>query len=140
VLFREALNTAIRANATVNDLVAGNVRPVNVPRTDTGPSLTYRVRRNKRGQNLDGPDGTARATVLFTLRASAEADVDALKEALRNLFDGSTAAMGSVEVMSVESDDEDDDYQQGPDGSDGGIYEQEFVLVYRYREPLPTHS
>ena len=57
---------------------------------------------------------------------------------MRNLFDGSSAAVGSIAVLSVRSLDEKDGYEQPSDASDTGTFRQEFDLVYRYREPKPT--
>lgn len=139
-LFRPQLKAALAANATLAGIVGTRILPINVPRTQGMPSLTYRVRAVRREQDLDGPNGIANARVQYTCRALNEADVDAVREELRNLFDGSSAAIGTIMVLNVYSSDEEDDYTDAADSSDAGTYSQRFTLTYRYREPAPTLS
>lgn len=139
-LFRTALVAALGANATLASIVGTLIVPVVVPRNAPGPSLTYEVRSVRREQNLDGPNGVANAAVRYTCRSGFESDVDTMREALRNLFDGSSNALGSIEVLGVFSRDEEDQYAQPGDASDAGTFEQRFTLTYRYREPKPSLS
>lgn len=139
-LFRAQLKAALAANETLAGIVGTRILPVNVPRTQGMPSLTYRVRSVRREQDLDGPIGIADARVQYTCRSLKEADVDSMREELRNLFDGSSAALGSITILNVFSNEEEDDYEEPADSSDAGTYGQRFTLTYRYREPAPTLS
>jgi hypothetical protein len=137
--FEQALTAALGATPGVTDAVGANISPVRIPEDAPTPALCYAIRSKPRPQGLDGPNGLAVATVVFTARSNREtayADVKAVTQAIRAAF-GSllNADVGGVFVLRSIVKDDSDDYVDAPDGSDSGTYEEPVTIVFTYREP-----
>lgn len=138
--FRSALMAALKSNPTLASLVGVRIFPLKIPETQQLPALRFSIGSDERGQNLDGPSGVTTARVKYGCKSKSYSDCIAIKEELRNLFDGSKNPLGTIQVLSVRTENEEDEYEDPPDDSDQGTYELVFDLLYRYREPKPTLS
>ncbi len=136
--FETAINTALRANATLTGLVGTKIRPTNPAEKDLPPSLTFSVSKKAREQSLDGPIGVCRCRLSLVAR-SLDYDVcKAIKEALRNMLDGFVGDLSGVAIVEASMADESDVYEQPADGSDQGTFEVPCEFFVRFREPLPV--
>jgi hypothetical protein len=141
--FESALVRTLKADGDLTALIAGRVYPLAIPEKRPGatagylPCLVYAITATDRARNLSGFAGVAIASVLIDCRAKTYAEVNALREILRQ-YDGFDGWWGSVEIMNVVFSDQADEFEWPGGGSGAGTFHLTVSWRVKYREPIPA--
>ena len=142
--FRQALVARLGSIAGLTAIVGDSIYPGALPETHDlgrdGPALTYTIAASPRGHVLSGADGTATARVQLDAWSYALASADAATLAVWNAIDGppGTWGDGSVAIMSVSHQDEQDDHQPPKAGTDQWTYRITSDYAVKFRTGFPT--
>lgn len=134
---RAGLVAALSTSPAVQAIVDSAIFPLHVPETHPLPALFYEVTDDPRDQDLDGPTGTAQATINISLLSRTFTECEAAATAVRQLLHGFTGLLGGlVPVDDIFLDNEHDVLGSAGvviDASDRPTYEivQEFEVFYR---------
>lgn len=141
--FRECLVAELRSITELTAIVGTNIFPGFLPQTfdlAAGSALTYQIPSNPKGHVLTGSDGTSIARVTFEAQSYTCTIADAIIEALRNGIDGTPDEWGdgSLVIMSVVEQDDDDEFQKADAGTDQPNFQRSTEYAIKYRVTIPT--
>lgn len=119
-----AIVSLLKADAVINDLVAGRIAATGLPDALARPNIVYQRIGTPRTWNNDGPDGIVRGTVQISCYADRYPQAKELAKAVRALngFRGTvTGPSGSIVIHGIFLDDERDAPVPPPTGQSQGI-------------------
>ncbi len=130
---QSAIVTKLKADATVNGIIAGRILPIGRP-APARPNIVIQVIGTGRFYGNQGSTGISRATVQLSCYADDYKPAAQLASAVASVFDGFTGAVDGVKFHSVFIDDERDAPEPPAPGGTAAIAGVILVLLVAYSE------
>lgn len=138
--FLIGLVAMLKADPAITAVVAGRVFPEHPPASaGSDASLCYQVWSERRTDYLNGPTGWPVARIRFTARSLYVADCNAIRNRLRNWFDGYSGNIGDVYVNRSRFFNVHDIYHDPLPGADKGTVIRYIDIKFQFREARPTN-
>jgi hypothetical protein len=120
---KAGIYSALSGSAAIGALVGDEIYPDRAPQDTTLPFITYFVVSEEGVHHQAGVGDKARTTIQFTVWASSATSRSAIKQALRDEFDGQIRqTFGSSFCMSVRNTNNNDVTEDPIDGSQNFSY------------------
>ena len=135
----KALQTYLEAQSGVTNIVSTRIYPHHLPPNNTTyPVLTHQMISNNHDHNLDGAAGNTVARVQIDCWGLKLSDVETLAEAVRNVLQGYSGAMGTVDVGFVQLLNELDLSESPKDASSVYLYRRMQEYSIKHAETIPS--
>ncbi len=106
-MLEEDLETYLRANAGLANVVGQKVFPMIVPDDESYPALTYQVISRQNEHSLTGASGLEYPRIQFGCWARDYAVAKRVRNALVDCMDGFRGTMGSTDLVALKEDERD---------------------------------
>jgi hypothetical protein len=138
---KQVLVARLKAEPDLVDIIGQRVYPSAIPQGVALPALAYRVERSEHETDLAGSVGVVWVQIRFEILSPRVNDCENVKEVLRNLFVGYSGPLGSIQVLAVKFQREQDQYHFPIPGSgDSGTHSKQFDFRFKVRESIPTNT
>lgn len=138
---KQVLVARLKAEPALTAIIGQRIYPSAIPQGVALPALAYRVERSEHETDLAGSAGLVWVQVRFEILSPRVNDCEDVKEVLRNLFIGYSGPLGSIEVLAVKFQREQDQYHFPIPGSgDTGTHAKQFDFRFKVRESIPTNT
>jgi len=129
--FRQALPTFLKAQSSLS-AIGGRVFPVIRQQDTTTPALVFRVTNGDDGQVVRGDSGERVYTAEIVVWHTDYLAADAIGDALKALFHGTTFTMGDISIKEAWKINEYDGDRVTDSYSDAGDYAITYVFEFRW--------
>jgi hypothetical protein len=125
---KQVLVARLKAEPDLVDIIGQRVYPSAIPQGVALPALA-------------GSVGVVWVQIRFEILSPRVNDCENVKEVLRNLFVGYSGPLGSIQVLAVKFQREQDQYHFPIPGSgDSGTHSKQFDFRFKVRESIPTNT